>query len=150
MFKGANKMSLDAKGRMAMPARYREDIAQACGGQLVISVDQDGCLLIYPQPVWERIEQELTDMPSSDQQVKKLRRLMIGYADDVELDSAGRIRVSQELRDFAGLGRKVILIGQGKKFELWNEEDWLSNSKDWRENAAEDNEKSPALANFSW
>ena len=150
MFKGASKMSLDAKGRMAMPARYREDIARICQGQLVISVDQDGCLLIYPQPVWERIQDELVAMPSSDRQVKKLRRLMIGYATDVELDSAGRIRISQEQRDFAKLGPKVILIGQGNKFELWDEEAWISGCDDWCENQAEDNEKSVALAGFSW
>ena len=143
-------MTLDAKGRMAVPARYRDDIARVCQGQLVVTVDQDGCLLVYPASVWERIQDQLVALPASDRAVKKLRRLMIGYATDVELDTAGRIRISQELRDFAELGRKVILIGQGNKFELWDEEAWSEGCDDWRKDAAENNEQSTALADFTW
>lgn len=150
MFKGASKLNLDAKGRMAMPARYREDIAQACAGQFVVTVDQDRCLLIYPEEVWKKILDKLIELPSADRQVKKLRRLLIGYATDAELDSAGRIRITQELRDFAGIDKAVILIGQGNKFELWDEARWAQGCDEWSDGADEDNEKSEALASLAW
>lgn len=150
MFKGASKLSLDAKGRMAVPARYREDIAQACQGQLVVTVDRDRCLLVYPRPVWERIQDELIALPTADRQVRRLQRLMIGYATDVEPDSVGRIRISQEQRDFARLGNKVILIGQGNKFEVWDEPTWTGLSDDWCDDEQGTSEPSAALASLSW
>ncbi len=150
MFQGASKLSLDAKGRVAMPARYREDIARMCESQLVVTVDRDRCLLVYPKPVWDRIKEELTTLPTADRQVRRLQRLMIGYAEEVAPDSAGRIRITQEQRDFARLGKKVVLIGQGNKFELWDEPTWSGLSDEWCEDEEGTSEPSAALASLSW
>ncbi len=150
MFQGASKLSLDAKGRVAMPARYREDIARMCESQLVVTVDRDRCLLVYPKPVWDRIKEELTTLPTADRQVRRLQRLMIGYAEEVTPDSAGRIRITQEQRDFARLGKKVVLIGQGPKFELWDEPTWSGLSDEWCEDEEGTSEPSAALASLSW
>ena len=130
-FRGINNLALDAKGRMAMPARYRDRLMEACAGRLVITVDQDRCLLVYPQPEWEIIESKLDALPSLNKQARVLQRLLIGHATDVELDSQGRILLPPMLRDFAGLDKKIVLIGQGKKFEIWDETDWNESQQVW-------------------
>ena len=101
MFRGATKVTLDAKGRLAIPTRYRERLASRCDGQLVATVDRDYCLLIYPQPDWEEIERKLVRLPSLNKQARRLQRLMVGYATEIEIDGHGRILLSRELRDFA-------------------------------------------------
>jgi len=131
MFRGANKVTLDAKGRLAMPTRYRDRLADRCDGQLVVTVDRDYCLLVYPMPDWEEIERKLVRLPSLNAQARKLQRLMVGYATELDLDSHGRILLPKELREFAGLDRQAILIGQGNKFELWDEERWNLKRDQW-------------------
>ncbi len=131
MFRGVTKVTLDAKGRLAIPTRYRERIAARCDGQLIATVDKDYCLLIYPFPDWEEIERKLMRLPSLNKKVRRLQRLMVGHAAEVDLDSHGRILLSQELREFAGLERQVILLGQGNKFELWDEDSWNQNRDEW-------------------
>lgn len=131
MFRGASKISLDAKGRLSVPTRYRERIGDRCAGQLVITVDRDYCLLIYPLPDWEEIERKLMRLPSLNHQARKLQRLMVGYATEVELDNSGRILLPGELREFAGLGKKAVLIGQGNRFELWDEDSWNDKRDAW-------------------
>ncbi len=131
MFRGATKVTLDAKGRLAIPTRYRERIAARCDGQLIATVDKDYCLLIYPFPDWEEIERKLMRLPSLNKKVRRLQRLMVGHATEVDLDSHGRILLSQELREFAGLERQVILLGQGNKFELWDEDSWNQKRDEW-------------------
>lgn len=122
---------LDAKGRLAIPTRYRERIAAICDGQLVATVDRDYCLLIYPFPDWEEIEQKLVALPSFNKQARRLLRLMVGYATEIDIDGHGRILLPRELREFAGLGRQAILLGQGNKFELWDEERWNKKRDAW-------------------
>lgn len=131
MFRGATKVTLDAKGRMAIPTRYRERLAARCDGQLVATVDRDYCLLIYPYPDWEEIERKLVRLPSLNKQARRLQRLMVGYATEVDIDGHGRILLSRELREFAGLERQAMLIGQGNKFELWDEERWNEKRDSW-------------------
>ena len=131
MFRGATKVTLDAKGRLAIPTRYRERIAARCDGQLVCTVDRDYCLLLYPLPDWEEIERKLIRLPSLNIQARRLQRLMVGYASELELDGHGRILLPRELRDFAALDRQAILIGQGNKFELWDEERWNEKRDSW-------------------
>lgn len=131
MFRGATKITLDAKGRLAIPTRYRERIAQRCAGQLVATVDRDYCLLLYPFPDWEEIERKLVRLPSLDKQARRLQRLMVGYATELEIDAHGRILLPKELREFAALDRQAILIGQGNKFELWDEERWNEKRDSW-------------------
>ena len=131
MFRGATKVTLDAKGRLAIPTRYRERITARCDGQLVATVDKDYCLLIYPFPDWEDIEQKLVKLPSLNKQARRLQRLMVGYATEIDIDGHGRILLPRELREFAGLGRQAILLGQGNKFELWDEESWNAKRDAW-------------------
>jgi MraZ protein len=132
-FRGINNLALDTKGRMAMPSRYRDRILESCGGRLVITVDRDHCLLVYPLPEWEIIETKLIELPSLNQQARLLQRLLIGYATECELDSQGRILLPTMLREFARLDKKIVLIGQGKKFEIWDEDTWTESQENWIE-----------------
>lgn len=131
MFRGVNTLNLDDKGRMAIPARYRELLQENCDGQLVVTVDRDHCLLIYPLPEWEVIEQKLTRLPNLNKSARLLQRMLIGHATEVEMDGSARILVPPPLREFAGMEKKVVLIGQGNKFELWNEERWNHRRDAW-------------------
>ena len=131
MFRGATKVTIDAKGRLAIPTRYRDRPASRSNGQLVVTVDRDYCLLLYPYPDWEEIERKLIRLPSLNKQARRLQRLMVGYATELELDGNGRILLSRELREFAGIERQAILIGQGNKFELWNDEIWNKKRDAW-------------------
>jgi MraZ protein len=131
VFRGATKVTLDAKGRLAIPTRYRERIHARCDGQMVATVDKDYCLLIYPFPDWEEIERKLMRLPSLNIKARRLQRLMVGHAAEVDLDGHGRILLSRELREFASLGRQAMLIGQGNKFELWDEDTWNQKRDEW-------------------
>jgi len=135
LFRGVNHLTLDAKGRMAMPSRYRDRLVQRCDGQMVVTVDPDHCLLLYPLPEWEEIERKLVRLPSLNPAARRLQRLLIGHATECELDSHGRILVPPPLREFAGLDRRVVLIGQGNKFELWDEATWSERREAWLEEA---------------
>ena len=130
-FLGEYRHSLDAKGRLAIPSRYRERLITRADGHLVATVDRDYCLLIYPLPDWEEIERKLVRLPALNKQARRLQRLMVGYATELDLDSHGRILLPKELREFAGLERQAMLIGQGNKFELWNEERWSTRRDEW-------------------
>lgn len=124
MFRGIAQLNLDSKGRLAVPARHRDALIERCGGHLVITADADHCLLIYPLPDWELIQQKLEGLSNLDARVRELQRRLIGFAVDVEIDSAGRVLISPALRQFAQLDKNVVLVGQGKKFELWSQENW--------------------------
>jgi MraZ protein len=131
MFRGVNALTLDAKGRMAMPTKYRDRLMETCDGQLVVTVDRDHCLLLYPLPEWEEIERKLVRLPTLNKQARRLQRLLIGHATECELDSHGRILLPPPLREFAGLDKHVVLIGQGNKFEVWNEPSWNQRRDEW-------------------
>lgn len=131
MFRGANKLTLDAKGRLAMPTRYRERLQERCGGNLVVTVDKDQCLLIYPFPDWEDLERKLMKLPSLNPQARRLQRLMVGHATELDLDGSGRILLPPSLREYALLTRDVMLIGQGLRFELWDEARWNERRTEW-------------------
>ena len=131
MFRGATKITLDDKGRMVMPTRYRASIQERAESKLVVTVDRDQCLLIYPLPDWEQTERKLMSLPSLHAQARRLQRLMVGHATDVELDGHGRVLLPPELREFAGLARYGMLIGQGNRFELWDETRWNERRSFW-------------------
>ncbi len=131
MFRGPSKVTLDAKGRLAIPSRHRERILTRANGALVATVDRDYCLLIYPLPEWEEVERKLVRLPSLNKVARKLQRLMLGYATELEMDSQGRILLPKEHREFAGIERDAILIGQGNKFELWDEKRWNERRDEW-------------------
>ncbi|MEK7876919.1 MAG: division/cell wall cluster transcriptional repressor MraZ [Pseudomonadota bacterium] len=124
MFRGVAQLNLDSKGRLAVPSRYREALLVRCAGRLVITADFDKCLLIYPQSDWEPIQQKLMELSSLNPRIRGLQRQLIGHAEDIEMDAAGRVLVSSALREFAALEKNVVLVGQGNKFELWDKEKW--------------------------
>lgn len=124
MFRGIAQLNLDSKGRLAVPARHRELLLERCAGHLVVTADADRCLLVYPLPDWELIQQKLEGLSNLDPRVRDLQRRLIGFAVDVDMDSSGRVLIAPALRQYARLEKNVVLVGQGKKFELWSEENW--------------------------
>lgn len=150
MFRGANKVTLDAKGRLAMPTRYRESIVERADGRLVATIDRaDRCLLIYPLPDWEVIEQKLAKLPTLNPTVRSLQRLMIGYATELELDSHGRMLIPPKLREYAMLSRQCMLVGQGTRFELWDEQQWDAGHEEWAKAGKDDGELPAELSSLS-
>lgn len=125
MFRGITPINMDAKGRMAMPARYRDSIDACCEGKMVATIDSvERCLLLYPLAEWEVIEEKLASLPSLDAGARRLQRLLLGYATEMELDGNGRFLLPATLREYAEMDKKLVLLGQGKKFEIWSEDRW--------------------------
>lgn len=125
MFRGANAISLDSKGRVTIPTRYRQLLLDDCQGQLVCTIDiQQPCLLLYPLPEWEEIEQKLNRLSSMKPQERRLQRLLLGYATEGEMDKNGRLLLSGPLRQHASLEKDIMLVGQLNKFEIWSGEAW--------------------------
>ena len=124
MFRGIAQLTLDSKGRLAVPARHRDVLLERCGGHLVITADADRCLLVYPLPEWEVIQQKLEGLSNLDPRVRELQRRLIGFAVDTEMDGAGRVLLSPALRQYAQLDKAVVLVGQGRKFEIWDQSTW--------------------------
>jgi MraZ protein len=129
LFRGINPLSLDGKGRLSMPAKYRQPLLDGDGGQMVLTIDRDRCLLLYPLTVWEDVERKLIQLSSTNKRARALKRLLLGHAEECCLDASGRILLPAPLREFASLDKRVVLVGQGNKFEIWNEEAWRA----WRE-----------------
>lgn len=140
MFRGVNNINLDAKGRLAVPSRYREKLAEHCNGQLVITIDtEERCLLLYPLPQWEEIQRKVEALPSFSPAARRVQRLLIGHATDVQLDANSRVLVPPPLREYAHLEKKTVMLGQGNKLEIWNEDHWQQRRDDWLdENATQD------------
>ncbi len=139
MFRGVNSINLDAKGRIALPTRYRELVQELCEGQMIFTVDtEEKCLLLYPLNEWEEIERKIESLPSLNKAARRLQRLLIGHATEVDLDSHGRMLISSALREYAGLEKKAVLIGQGKKFEVWSETQWQQRRDEWLEETTEE------------
>ena len=134
LFRGLNRLNLDAKGRLAVPTRYRERLRDCCASELVVTVDTDHCLLLYPMPEWQEIERKLIKLPSFNKAARNLQRLLVGHATEVEMDGQGRVLMPPPLREFAGLDKHVVLIGQGNKFELWDEARWNEQRDQWLDN----------------
>ena len=124
MFRGATSLSLDAKNRLAVPIKHREALQLNGAGNLVLTAHPHRCLLLYPQAAWEPIQTKMMALSSFDKQSSSLQRLLVGFAEDIALDSAGRILVSPVLREFAALDKEVMLVGQGSHFEIWDMVAW--------------------------
>lgn len=134
MFRGLHRLSLDNKGRLSIPAVYRQRLLEASGGRMVLTVDRDRCLLLYPLNTWEDIERKLIQLSSTHKRARALKRLLLGHAEECCLDAGGRILLPEPLREFASLEKRVVLLGQGNKFEIWNEEGWQA----WRDSVLAD------------
>ncbi|MGQ9659248.1 MAG: division/cell wall cluster transcriptional repressor MraZ [Thermochromatium sp.] len=129
MFRGLTILNLDAKGRLAIPARYRERLEALSGTRLIVTVDRDRCLLLYPEPEWEIIERQFAALPAFDPTARALQRLYVGNAQEVEIDTQGRILLPSHLREFASLDKRVAFVGQGVKFEIWDESAWRARTE---------------------
>lgn len=127
MFSGSHALSMDPKGRMAIPTRIREALAQSAAGKIVITANtEERCLLIYPEPKWLEILPQIEALSSFNKASARVKRLLIGYASTLDIDANGRVLVPSTLREYANLDKKVMLVGQGSKFELWSEDSWLA------------------------
>ena len=149
MFRGITQLNLDAKGRIAIPAKYRDRLLSGCEGNMVVTIDptnssNEPCLLLYPLPEWDVIQAKIDALSSFNPASRKVQRLLVGHADDVVMDGNGRLLLSGALREFARMEKKVVLIGQGKKFELWNEDTWNACRQGWLEEAVNDSDTVPA------
>ena len=123
MFQGATELSLDAKGRLAVPTRHRDALVSG-GGAVVLTAHPDGCVLLYPQLAWEPISSRMQSLSSFNDVARSWQRLLVGFAEEVPLDGQGRILVSPALRKFGSLKKNVMLVGQGSHFEIWDVEAW--------------------------
>jgi len=142
VFQGSSALTLDAKGRVSIPTRHRDALVSDADGQLTLTRHPDGCLLLYPRPVWEEKRKQVAALPMA---ARPFQRLLLGNAQDVQMDGSGRILVAPELRRAAALTREVMMLGMGSHFELWD-------AQQWEEREAEDLEKilPEVLDNFSF
>ncbi len=132
MFRGLTALTIDAKGRIAIPGRYREVISEDTGGILVLTIaPEESCLWLYGCSQWEEIESKLSHLPSFSPAARRLQRLLIGHATELEMDKNGRILLPTLLREYAGLDKNIMMVGQGNKFELWDEERWRTARELW-------------------
>ena len=151
MFRGITNLSVDTKGRLAIPSRYRNSIIDASNRQIIVTVDHtDHCLLIYPMQDWINIEEQLMKLSNMNRRSRNVQRLLLGHAFECELDNQGRIRIAAPLREYAGLEKKVVLVGQLNKFELWNADTWQTERDAWiTEAQSDDMEMDDALSQVS-
>jgi len=134
MFRGITNVSLDGKSRMALPTRLRETMQLASAGKVVLTIDmRERCLMLYPFAEWEKVQATLVGLANIRSDIRTVQRLLIGHASDLELDSQGRLLIPKLLRDYAQLDKKLILLGQGNKVEIWNEQIWNERLGDWLE-----------------
>ena len=149
LFKGIHNLSLDSKGRLGIPVKYRDNIIGLVKGAMVITVDtEEKCLLLYPSNFWSKIQDKISKLPSFNKNARRIQRLLVGHAEDIDVDSNGRILISKPLREYASLSKKVILIGQGEKFEIWDQGTWNQNVEKWREEVTS-NDDAEALSDIS-
>ena len=143
MFKGIHNINLDAKGRLTIPTKYRNTISDQSNGNMVVTIDsEEKCLLLYPATVFSNIEKKINDLPSFTKNHRRIQRLLIGHAEDLELDSSGRILLSKPLRIVAEMSKKITLIGQGDKFEIWSDDIWSNRVNKWRSEETDESSES--------
>lgn len=151
MFRGFSTVSIDSKGRLAVPSRFRERLLDIAGGCLVQTLNPlDRALWLYPLNEWELIESKLAALSDFDRQSRRAKQMMRGYATDSQLDAQGRILIPQELRTYASLDKQAVILGQGNKFEVWDQTGWEAQRDQWLEQVGdEDGEPSEALKPLS-
>lgn len=146
--RGIASVSLDERGRFVVPSRFRDKLKESSGGNLVITADvAHACLLIYPEEEYQKIEDQLIALDNTQSRVRDLQRRFIGFATEVELSDSGRILVATELREYAGLDRKGVLLGQVNKLELWSEPAWEKKKKSWPKERSKERPKDKAKGN---
>lgn len=132
MFRGINVVNIDPKGRFSMPTKYRHRLIEESQGHMIMTVDTDElCLQLYTLPRWEVVEQKLQGLPSFNPAARRIQRLLIGHASEVEMDGHGRLLLPTVLRELVSLDKHLVLIGQGHRFELWSQENWDKERDAW-------------------
>lgn len=134
MLNGVTKLNLDVKGRLAIPSRYRERLMDDCSGRLVITLDPERRMVIYPYNEWKTVETKLVNLSSMNKAAVRIKRLVLGHASDCDMDKNGRINLPSYLREKTGLDKQIVLVGIGNKFEVWDEESW---NREWEETEEE-------------
>jgi MraZ protein len=147
VFQGATQINLDAKGRMSVPTKARDPLTQGGTVKLVLTAHPEGCLLLYPLPAWEPIRAKVMAFPSLDRQSNLWKRLLVGFAEDIEPDTAGRLLISPVLRSYAHITRQVMFVGQGSHFEIWDLEAWNAGLESIRSGGTPN--VPPGMENFS-
>ena len=143
MFKGIHNINLDAKGRLTIPTKYRNTISDQSSGNMVVTIDpEEKCLLLYPVTIWGEIEKKINALPNINKNARRIQRLLMGHAEDLELDKNGRILLSKPLRTVTEITKKIMLIGQGEKFEIWSEDTWNNRVNTWRSEETDESEES--------
>ncbi len=131
MFRGLNKISFDTKGRVSIPTKYRVELLKISKKKLICTIDLDYCLLLYPLSSWLKIEQQIMKLPTLNATSRKLQRLLVGHASDVDIDKSGRVLIPSELREFSMIKKDAMLIGQGNRFEIWDYSRWTKLREKW-------------------
>lgn len=150
MFRGLSSAQIDSKGRITVPANYRTLMVEEASGSLVVTIDTESrCLLLYPFPAWQVIEEKLESLPSFQPAARRIQRLLLGHATELELDRQGRILLPTPLRDYAELDKTVMLVGQGKKIEIWSESLWEDARVTWLAESMGENHVPMELAMLS-
>ncbi len=147
MFQGATALTLDAKARLAIPAKHRELLNGDAAGHLVLTGHPDGCLLLYQANVYDGVRQRVLAVADTDQRVSAWKRALVGMAEPVEPDAQARILVSPVLRTYAGIEKQVMLVGQGNRFELWSEASWAKQLEQIRAQSGQP--MPPGMADFT-
>jgi MraZ protein len=155
MFRGSDPINMDAKGRMAIPTRYRALLSEICQGDLVITIDMKStCLTLSPLPEWKNFEAKVAALPTLDDLGEMLSRFVIGQAKDIQLDANGRILIPSELREYAEIDKKLILVGRTQRLEIWAEDNWNAerekSQQNYRDMLGNKGNMSEALKNLSW
>lgn len=124
MFQGETAITIDDKGRLAIPSAYRELVARACDNRLVVTYNpyESGCLWLYPEKAWEQVRDQVNALPNAKRVHRNLQLKLVGAATPVEPDGNGRVLLPASHRNAAGLEKKAVLLGMGNKFELWSEQ----------------------------
>ncbi|MDY6829494.1 MAG: division/cell wall cluster transcriptional repressor MraZ [Pseudomonadota bacterium] len=152
MFRGITNISLDDKGRIGIPSRYRDIVRGLCEGNVVLTIDpHQPCLQMFPLPDWEKLQEKLLNLPPLQPGNRRLQRLLLGHASDQKMDGNGRVSVAPILRDYAKIEKGVTLLGQGRWFELWSDSVWEAQCTRWiEEERASDEGMSEALQAFTY
>jgi len=144
MFRGLTAINLDTKSRLAMPMKYREQLNTLCAARLIITIDTEQCcLLLYPLNQWQVIEEKISTLPSFNSAARRIQRLLLGHATEIELDANGRFILPATLRDYAELKKKIMLVGQGNKFEIWDDATWRKCRDAWLAKPLKDEDSLP-------
>ena len=136
---------------MAIPTKHRDALLQQCEGRLVATISaNDRCLWLYPLTVWEEVQAKIVALPSLDPHSRRIKQMLVGHADDCEMDATGRILLPSTLREFAQLQKKIVLVGQGDKYEIWDAERWRAHQDSFLNASLEAGEVPPELASLSF